>query len=139
MPPENPFPYFSSQRFSNYIYQIPSSLQQNTVSISDCQDTVRVLQQFKDTTSGIGLLLTHRAFYGWALLTLNADQIVLYEYDNPEGAAETVFQEGHRQTYLIWWVNGQGWYGQPTVPQSFVEVYHSGRIALYYYSPSKTP
>ena len=31
-------------------------------------------------------------------------------------AAIVAAQEGHTQIYLIWWVNGQGWYEQPTLP-----------------------
>jgi hypothetical protein len=67
------------------------------------------------------------------MLTVNASQLVLYEYDNPLSAANTTAQEGHSNIYLIWWVNGDGWYGQPTVSSSFKEVYHSGEIAIYSY------
>jgi hypothetical protein len=80
-----------------------------------------------------GVLLVHRAFYGWAMLNLNVSQIMLYEYDNPANAAQTVAGEGQGKIYLIWWINGAGWYGQPTVPALFREVYHSGEIALYKY------
>ena len=136
MPPEKPLPYFDSGKYNGYIYQIPSSMLQNTVSIIDCQDTTNALHWFKDTVGENAFLLTHQAFYGWALSTLSRDQVVLYEFDNPENAAATVAQEGHSQIYLIWWINGQGWYGQTTVPSSFVEVYHSGRIAVYSYLPN---
>ncbi len=80
-------------------------------------------------------LLTHRAFYGWDMLTINPDRIVLYEYDNPAISANTAVQQGHKEIYLIWWTNGNGWYGQPTAPSSFEEVYHSGEIAIYSYNP----
>jgi hypothetical protein len=133
MPPENCFPYFNTRICNGYIYQMPSSMLQNTVSIADCQDTANALQCLKSSMPADGLLLAHRAFYGWTLSTLNKDHVVLYEYNDPAKAAETVAQEGHNQIYLIWWVNGQGWYGQSTVPSSFQEVYHSGRIAIYLY------
>jgi hypothetical protein len=133
MSPENCFPYFNTKICNGYIYQMPSSMLQNTVSIADCQDTANALQCLKSSMPADGLLLAHRAFYGWTLSTLNKDHVVLYEYDDPAKAAETVAQEGHNQIYLIWWVNGQGWYGQSTVPSSFQEVYHSGRIAIYLY------
>jgi hypothetical protein len=67
------------------------------------------------------------------MLTVNPDQLVLYEYDNPANAAKTVAQGGQSKIYLIWWVNGEGWYGQPTVSSVFGEVYHSGEIAIYLY------
>ena len=136
MPPEKPFLYFDSNRVNGYIYQIPSSLLQNTVSITDCQDTANTLQWFKDRFNSSSLLLTHRAFYGWALTTINEDQIVHYGFDDPDKAAMKLAQEGRTQIYLIWWISGQGWYGLQTVPSSFQEVYRSGKIAIYSYTPN---
>jgi len=109
---------------------------QNTVSITDCHDTVNALQWFKDNFNSSAVLLTHSAFYGWALLTLNNSQIIYYGFGDPVNAATTAAQEGHTQIYLIWWINGQGWYAQPNVSPSFQEVYHSGKIAIYSYAPS---
>ncbi|MGA3058973.1 MAG: hypothetical protein ABSD92_01245 [Candidatus Bathyarchaeia archaeon] len=133
--PENPFFYFSDH-FNSYVYEIPTSMLQNTVSITDCHDTVNALQWFKDNFNSSAVLLTHSAFYGWALLTLNNSQIIYYGFGDPVNAATTAAQEGHTQIYLIWWINGQGWYGQPNVSPSFQEVYHSGKIAIYSYAPS---
>ena len=134
MPPENCFPYFNTRICNGYIYQMPSSMLQNTVSIADCQDAANALQWLKNNMHSDALLLAHRAFYGWALSTLNGNQVVLYEYENPGGTAKMVAQEGRGQIYLIWWISGQGWYGQSTVPSSFEEVYQSGRIAVYNYT-----
>jgi hypothetical protein len=136
MTPENPSFYFKAGLFNGYIYQIPSSMLQNTVSITDCRGTADALQWFKGNLDEDAVLLTHRAFYGWALLTLKGDQVVLYEYDNPEIKAEMLVQEGRNRLYLIWWISGQGWYGQPAVPAAFQEVYRSGRISIYAYSPA---
>jgi hypothetical protein len=135
MQSEHPFPYFATPE-NGYIYQIPTSMLQNTVSKIDCPDTVSTLQWFKNNVDSSAVLLTHRAFYGWAMLTLNANQIVLYEYDNPANTAKPLAQQEHNKIFLIWWVNGQGWYGQPTVSSSFEEIYHSGKIALYSYRDS---
>ncbi len=73
--------------FNNYVYQIPTSMLQNTISITDCQDTDNALQWFKDNVNSSSLLLTHRVFYGWALLTLNESQIRNYEFDAPDKSA----------------------------------------------------
>jgi hypothetical protein len=132
MPPQNPFPYFS-EPVNGYVYQIPTSMLQNTLPKIYCADTVNALQWFSSNVDNGGVLLTHRAFYGWAMLTVNADQVVLYEYDNPANSAKTVAQEGQSKIYLIWWVNGEGWYGQPTVSASFHEIFQSGKIAIYQY------
>ncbi len=136
MTSEKPFLYFNPQQFNYYSYQIPTSMLQNTIPITDCQATVNALQWFKDNLNSSALLLTHTAFYGWALLTLNSNQVMNYGFGDPATAATAAAQEGHTQIYLIWWVNGQGWYAQPTVPPSFHEVYQSGKIAIYSYVPS---
>ena len=47
MTSEKPFVYFNPGHFNNYSYQIPSSMLQNTISITDCQDTANALQWFK--------------------------------------------------------------------------------------------
>ncbi len=132
--PENPAPYFNTQVYNGFVYQIPTSLLQNTVSIADCSDTANALEWLKSNMSEDSLLLSHRAFYGWALSSLNSNQVILYEYDNPEDTAKILAQEGHNQIYLIWWINGKGWYGQPTVSSSFGQIYRSGKIAIYNYT-----
>ncbi len=138
MAPSAPFPYFSSgSGFNGYIYQIPSSMLQNTVAIGDCKDTVNALQWLKSNMTGDGVLLTHRTFYGWAMLeSFNSHQLLLYEYDNPANAATNATHDGYNQIYLIWWINGQGWSGQPSVSSLFHEIYRSGNIAIYHYNPN---
>ena len=133
---EKPFAYFSPQYFNYYEYQIPSSMLQNTISKSDCADTTNAIQWFKNNVDSSSLLLTHTVFYGWALLSLNESQVANYEFGTPDKAAELAVQKGHTQIYLIWWINGQGWYEQPSVPLSFTEIYHSGKIAIYSYNIS---
>jgi len=130
MPYECGFPYFAIPHYQVYM---PSSMLQNTVPLSDCQDTVNVLQWLKSCINENARLLTHRVFYGWAILTLNENQIIHYEYGNPEEVARDLTQLGYDKIYLIWWVNGYGWHGQPTVSSSFREVCRSGRIAVYVY------
>ncbi len=137
MTSEKPFAYFSPQYLNHYGYQIPSSMLQNTIPKSDCVDTSNALQWFKNNTNNNSLLLTHTVFNGWALLTLNESQVMNYEFGAPDKAAMAAAQEGHEQVFLIWWVNGQGWYEQPTLPLSFSEIYHSGRIAIYSYNASQ--
>lgn len=135
MTPQNPFPYFNLGT-NAYIYTIPSSMLQNTVSISDCKSTVTALSWLKDNMTGNAVLLVHRAFYGWAISTFNPDQLIMYEFGNPLDAAATASQQGYSQIYLIWWVNGKGWDGQPTVASAFHEIYQSGEIAIYSYVPN---
>jgi hypothetical protein len=131
---EKPFVYFNPQYINAYVYQIPSSMLQNTISITDCQDTTKALEWFSDNINSSGLLLTHTVFYSWALLTLNENQVRNYGFDPPDQAAFTATQEGRTQVYIIWWINSQGWYEQPTLPSSFHEIYQTGKIAIYSYN-----
>jgi len=135
--PHHPFEYFNPESFNGYSYQIPTSMLQNTISITDCKDTVNALQWFKNNENSSALLLTHTVFYGWALLTINENQIRNYGFDAPEQAANVAAQEGHSQLFIIWWINGHGWYDQPTLPSLFREVYSSGNIAIYGYDASQ--
>ncbi len=137
MTSEHPFVYFNPQYVNYYEFQIPSSMLQNTISITDCKDTANALQWFKTNENSSATLLTHTVFYSWALLTLKRDQVRDYEFDAPDNAAMVAVKEGHSQIYFIWWINGKGWYAQPTLPSIFHEVYRSGNIAIYSYNMSK--
>ncbi len=135
LPSSSPFPYFVAGEFNSHIYQIPSSMLQNTVSIEDCPDAANVVQWVKNHMDADSVLLTHRAFYGWALPEINSSQIVLYEYDNPADAAGSL-TGNYSHVYLVWWIDGEGWYGLPSVPSVFQQVYQSGNMAVYTYAPS---
>jgi hypothetical protein len=124
--------------FGTYPSYIPKSMLQNTVPASDCEGTVNALVWAQNNMPSNGRLLVHEAFYGWGMLYFNSSQLLPYGFLNPQDIA----QQQHNATfsnplYLIWWVNGTGWYGQPTTPSSFQEIYHSGNIAIYNYSDNK--
>jgi len=126
------FPYFGL--FTLYV---PSSMLQNTVSLSDSQDTVNALHWVRENMSSDARLLVHDVFYGWASLTVNKSQLIPYGYDKPETVAHKLVENSSgSQLYLIWWVNGSGWHNEPTVSSAFGEVYESGRIAIFTYYAS---
>jgi hypothetical protein len=132
LPNKTPFPYYSL-----YPYYVPTSMLQNTVPSNDFQDTVNAEQWLRSNMHDGERLLAHDVFYGWSLLTLDRSQVISIGYENPEKMAQETVQNGSvHQLYLIWWTSGNGWHGQPTVSSAFVEVYESGRIAVYTYRPS---
>jgi hypothetical protein len=132
LPTNLAFPYLGL--FTLYV---PSSMLQNTVSLSDSQDTVNALEWVKENMPDDARLLVHDVFYGWASLTLDGSQLISYGYNNPEAMAQKLEENGSvRQLYLIWWVNGTGWHGQPTVSSAFMQVYNSSRIAVFTYNDS---
>ena len=130
LPAEIAFPYFRI-----FPYYVPSSMLQNSVSLSDCADVVNVLSWIEANAENNTILLVHAAFHGWALLYSNNSsiQIVNYRYANPEEAAQATFEDSRLKVYLIWWIPGEGWHGLASLPPCFIEVFRSGRIAAYEY------
>ncbi len=131
MPGEAAFPYFGAM--NTHIYQIPSSMLQNTVSITDCPGVADAMQWLKSNMTDDAVLISHRAFYGWALSSLDKDQVILYEYDNPADTAVRVAKDYSQS--LLGLVGGWArlvWIAVCSV--CFHEVYSSGRIAIYTYT-----
>ncbi len=129
LPNNEALPYYGA--FTAYT---PKSMLQNTIQLSDCQDTINSLQWMKNNMPNNGCLLVHDVFHGWAILTINNDQLYHYAFYDPETTAQELTKTNpSKSLYLIWWVNGSGWYGQPTIPASFKEVHHTGNIAIYQY------
>ncbi len=124
-----------SENLNFFVFQIPSSMLQNTVSITDCPDVAASVQWLGSHLESGDRVLSHRAFYGWETAALNSSQVVLYEYDNPAEVAPSVSSQTDGSVYVVWWVNGEGWYGQASLSGAFHAVYVSGRIAVYQYSP----
>jgi hypothetical protein len=132
LPNNSAFPYYNA--FPTYI---PKSMLQNTVPLSDCQNTVNVLQWVQNNMPSKAHLLVHDVFYGWSLLTLDENQLIPYGFSNPVTVAQKLEENGSTYPlYLIWWINGSGWYGQPTVSSAFRQIYESGRIAIFMYTSS---
>jgi hypothetical protein len=129
LPNNGAFGYFGS-----YPTYVPKSMLQNTVQLSDCQDTSNALRWAQNNMASDGFLLVHEAFYGWAMLGFNSSRLIPYFFGNLTDAVNTQLDKNSTNPlYLIWWVNGTGWYGQTTVPAIFKELYSSGNIAIYQY------
>lgn len=126
LPAEVAFPYFTV-----FPYYVPSSMLQNSVPLSDCRDVEDALLWVGDNLESDGVLLSHDAFHGWALLFLDESRVVCYGYEDPEEAAWEMVGDGYGRLFLVWWVSGEGWHGWSTLPSCFVEVFRSGRIACY--------
>ena len=70
-------------------------------------------------------------------MSLNGNKLIPYGYAYPETVAEKLCENGSDYAlYLIWWINGSGWHGQPNVSSSFSRVYESGKIAIFIYNSS---
>jgi hypothetical protein len=122
------FPYFGL--FHNYV---PSSMLQNSVVLGDCGDVVEALAWVNGSLGSDGVLLAHDAFCGWAFLYLNQARVMCYGYADPADVALKMVGNGHGRLFLVWWVSGEGWHGVSSLSSCFVEVFRSGRIAVYEY------
>ena len=130
LPSGSNFPYFGF-----FTFYLPNSMLENTVSLRDCPDTINALKWANENMPDDSRLLVHDAFYGWASLIFDYNQLIRYEYDNPETVVEKIEEKGPvSPLYLIWWVNGSGWHGQENVSSIFIQVYNSGRIAVFTYN-----
>jgi hypothetical protein len=128
LPASMAFPYFGL--FPNYV---PSSMLQNSVALGDCGDVVEALAWVNGSLGSDDVLLVHDAFCGWAFLYLNGVQFVCYGYANPADVAWKMVGNGYDRLFLVWWVSDEGWHGVSSLPSCFVEVFRSGRIAVYEY------
>ncbi|MFQ6129029.1 MAG: hypothetical protein ACE5QW_09030 [Thermoplasmata archaeon] len=125
LPPETASPYFSTPYTVRYV---PSSMIQNSISLSDSKDVKVALEWLNDQAEENSTLLAHYAFVGWAELYTNNMEIV--SYFTIEETNEFDFEDSVH-VYTIWWERGSGWYRDQTPPQDFFESYKSGRIVIY--------
>jgi hypothetical protein len=79
------------------------------------------------------VLITHQAIYGWARAYESSEPIVNYAYSSPLEGVQMAKALGYSSIMMIWWVNGSGWHGQPTVPVGFIPVVSDGNMAVYAY------
>jgi hypothetical protein len=146
--PENAFPYFS--QYNPYLAEIPSSMLQNTVSINDNPSLIACFEWLNNNTSESAVVVSHYALYDLAVIYIPSRQIVPVEqglsfWDNVQNetvladqllsTANVYSVQGHVKVYTVWWISGDGWYGIPSLPSEFMEVYHFGKMAVYLYNP----
>jgi hypothetical protein len=129
LPAQQAMPYYAE-----FPSLLPTSMVQDTVPLSDMR-SLRVALDWAAVNMGPSTaLITHQAIYGWARAYLpSIDPIVNYAYSNPLEGVRMARASGYSSVLMIWWVNGSGWHGQPTVPSGFVPLIKDGNMALYTY------
>lgn len=145
-PPESPLWYFDQQKYNRYIFFIPSSMLQNTVSIRDTDDLLKALNWLDLNIDHESVLILPKQFYGWALVSIEETaRIVAFEELSPfsPSGVEDLLSESHKAlednesaVYTIWWAPDHGWYGIESLPSDFVEVERFGRLSIYLYAES---
>ena len=101
MPPTSwlvPFPYFST--FSTQMY-LPSSMQQNTVPLSQCPYLALACEWLKWNMPPDSCLIAHESLYGWANLTLPLRPIYRYSYLDVGLSTALLKAEWYNGTYVL--------------------------------------
>ena len=130
LPAQSAFAYYTA-----FPALLPTSMVQDTVPMSDMDSLMELMGWAAVNLSPGTALITHQAIYGWARAYFPlSDKIVNYEYSSPLVGVETAKLQGYSSTLMIWWVNGSGWHGQPTVPMGFTEQVQKGNLAVYSYN-----
>jgi hypothetical protein len=146
--PENQISFFSKD--NPYLAFIPSSMLQNTLPISDNPALVKCFQWINNNTSEDSAVVIHYALYDLATIYISNRAVIsvtqgsMWTYlqnetslvDGMVAAARVTLNNGPGAVYTVWWVSGKGWYGIPTLPSDFKEVYRSGEMAAYLFDPT---
>jgi hypothetical protein len=111
---------------------LPSTMQHNTMPFGDVDDAIKALDWLNVNMGSRDVLLTHPAFYGWALLHLRRDRAIInYGYNGIEFGLLLARQSGFHDAYAIWFVPGHGWHEPDPNFTSWKLVLQEGAIVIY--------
>jgi hypothetical protein len=119
------FPYYSTSGTWSYV---PPSLMRNTVLLQDCPDVVRAAAWLNDLGTPSSVVVADIWFAGWAKLYVNSMSV--YEFVNSSQVTNGN-TTSYQHVYVLDWALGQGGFQARLLPVGAVEVYVSGRIAVY--------
>jgi hypothetical protein len=114
------------------VVYMPTTMQCNAVPLCDVDETVNVLRWVNSEMDGDLCFLTHDAFYYWTQLSINEELPIIFFKNDVLDAVDLANEHGYNHFWLLWWNVDIGWYGF-TVPDSFREIYSSGRISIFEY------
>jgi hypothetical protein len=133
LPAQSAMPYFSV-----YPGLLPTSMLQNTVPLSDMNSLREAIGWTAANMGPNTALITHIAIYGWAIeylpLQLSTNRVFDYGFSSPVVGVEMARSAGYSIIYMIWWINGSGWYDQQYVPNGFYQLITHGNFAVYEYT-----
>jgi hypothetical protein len=132
-PSDRPFPPFDDPILWHAGWSgIPSTMQSNTVSFRMIPDVENSLDWLSARMNSSDVLLTHDAFYGYALLSLpDSANVLWYGYGDVGWGVSRAKSFGFVQAYLIWFAPGSGWHGPDPDLANFKAVFQSGMIVVY--------
>lgn len=111
---------------------VPSTMQSNTVPLAGVDDVEAAISWLNKEMGDHDVLLTHAAFYGWALLYLNREKgLVTYGSSGIEYGLRLAAEQGFRRAYVIWFTPGYGWHSPDPDLTGWMKAFQSGNIVVY--------
>ncbi len=118
-------PYFNTPYTLDYL---PPSLMRNTVGLQDCPEVVHVMTWLNDQHPSNSVVVADIWFVGWA--ELYAYNLSVYAFTNPLQVNNGNFT-GFGHVYVLGWAVGEGGFQRTLLPAGAIEIFVSGRIAIY--------
>jgi len=113
---------------------LPSSMLSNTVPLQDIPHLLESLAFLKHIMNSSSLLITHEAFYDWALIALGSHINVTSSIKLDPFAEAESFAGSRREIYVISWTDPlRSWHGLKQPDDEFQLVFSSGPIGIYRY------
>lgn len=130
-PISRPYWYFDNPKLWNAGSGLPSTMQQNTIAFSDEQYVVSAFRWLNVTMKDGDVLLTHSAFYGWALLYLRKDRPLIDYGANLTLGMMQAESSGFCHEYVVWLVPNYGWHEPDPTFTGWKLVFEDGPIVIY--------
>ena len=126
----------ASQAFPYYRYFEPTSMEQSTIPAQDSPNVINAIEWLSSNIRPSDGFMAHHAIYGWAREYFRASNPLIWYYPGTtlNEALQATIQLGYTRIYTVWWANGQGWYGQPSVPPGFLLVQRFGDFGVFLYT-----
>jgi len=127
LPAQQAFPYYGV-----YPAFVPTSMTQNTVPLSDMSSLVQALDWAAVNMKPGMALIAGATVYGWARDYFPfQNRLIDFGYGTPAQGVQLATSAGFSSVMMIWWVYGQGWYGQTIIPGNLQPVHQDGTIEVY--------
>jgi len=110
---------------------------QSSIPVQESSHIVNLFRWLSENSQvNNSVIIAHNAIYGWAVQYYTGARTILgFEPGTSfDTMANQAFQRGFTTVYTVWWSNGEGWYGQLSVPSGFVLVHQDGEFGVFIYT-----
>ncbi|HYY91014.1 MAG TPA: hypothetical protein VE955_03425 [Candidatus Dormibacteraeota bacterium] len=116
-----------------YEFVTPTSMLQSTIPVEESQSVANAFRWLSTYAPRDAVIVTTDVMYGWSSEYFTGQATVLWFHSGPslQAALATAVEHGYTRIYTVWWADGQGWYGNPTVPLGFQNVHQIGEFGVF--------